>query len=193
VRVGERDELIFAGAETVKGYDPATGKELWTFKGPTVEVVPTIIVGKHLIYSASGRNGPTIALRPGGNGDITDTALVWRSVRNGPHVPSPILVDGHLYTFNDLGMATCLDAETGNLVWQERIHDRFSASPVAAGDLIYVPGESGITYVIRAGKKFNVVARNDLGVPILASLAVVENQIVLRTQTELVCIGKAGQ
>jgi outer membrane protein assembly factor BamB len=193
VRVGDRDELIFAGAETVKGYEPATGKELWTFRGPTSEVVPMIVVGKHLIYSASGRNGPTIALRPGGEGDITEKALVWRSVRNGPHVPSPILVGGHLYTFNDLGVATCLDAETGDLVWQQRINDRFSASPIATDDLIYVPGESGITYVIRPGKKLDVISRNDLGVPILASLAVVDNQILLRTQTELVCIGKASR
>jgi outer membrane protein assembly factor BamB len=190
VRVGGRDELIVAGAETVKGYDPAAGKELWSLTGPTVEVVPTIVVGKELIYSASGRNGPTLGLRPGGSGDVTATHLAWRTVRAGPHVPSPILVDGRLYTFNDTGIATCLDAATGQLIYQQRLPDRFSASPVAAGGLIYVPGESGVTYVVRAGAPFQVVARNDLGAPILASPAVIDGRLLLRTQDELVCIGK---
>lgn len=192
VRVGDRDELIFAGAETVKGYDPLTGKELWSLAGPTHEVIPMIVVGKELLYSASGRNGPTIGLRPGGSGDVTATHLAWRTVRGGPHVPSPILLDGRLYTVNDTGIATCLDAETGRLIWQARIHDRFSASPVEGGGLLYFPAESGVTYVLKAGNRFQIVAKNDLGSPILASIAVVGNRLYLRTQDELVCIGAAA-
>src|SRR5262249_32817767 len=88
VRVGDHDEVIFAGGETVRGYNPNTGKELWTLTGPTHEVIPTLIVGKDLIYSASGRNGPTLGLRPGGSGNVTESHLVWRAVRGGPHVPS---------------------------------------------------------------------------------------------------------
>src|SRR5207247_11218905 len=80
VRVGDRDELLFAGAETVKGYDPASGKELWSLRGPTTEVIPALVVGKDMIYSASGRNGPIVAFRPGGSGDVTGTNLVWRTV-----------------------------------------------------------------------------------------------------------------
>ncbi len=190
VRVGNRDEMLFAGAEMVKAYDPLTGKELWTFSGPTREVIPVIVVGKNLVYSSSGRNGPTIALRPGGAGDITEKSLVWRSTRSGPHVPSPILVGDLLFTFNDLGIVTCLESETGDLIWQERLHDCFSASPLAAGDRIYIPGESGVTHVLRAGKKLEVLARNDMGAPILASLAAIDRQLVLRTEKELVLIGK---
>lgn len=189
VRVGDHDELIFAGAETVRGYDPNTGTELWTLTGPTQEVIPVIIVGKDLVYSASGRNGPTIALRPGGRGDVTETHLVWRAVRGGPHVPSPVLVGNRLFTVNDTGIATCLDAETGKLFWQQRLHDQFSASPIEAGGLIYAPSESGMTYVFRAADQLEVVAKNDLGAGILASPAVVGNQIILRTEEELVCIG----
>ena len=193
VRVGDHDELVFAGAETVKGYDPATGQELWSLNGPTIEVVPTIVVGPDMLYSASGRNGPTLALRPGGKGDVTDSHLVWRAVRGGPHVPSPMLLGGRLYTVNDTGVAQCLDAKTGKLLWHERIDDLFSASPVEAGGLLYFPAESGITYVLRAGDKFDLVATNDLGAGILASPAVVEGRIFLRTQDELVCIGAAGK
>jgi outer membrane protein assembly factor BamB len=190
VHVGDYDELLIAGQKAVKGYDPNTGKELWTMSGPTHEVIPMIVVGKDLVYSASGRNGPTIALRPGGEGDITQTGLVWRSPRSGPHVPTPILVGDLLFMFNDMGIATCLEADTGSLVWQDRIDDCFSASPVAAGDRIYVPGESGVTYVVKAGRELVVLSRNDMGEPIVASLAAIDNQLVLRTKSELALIAK---
>ncbi len=192
VRVGDHDELVIAGAETVRGYDPATGKELWSLRGPTQEVIPAIVIGKELIYSASGRNGPTLGLRPGGQGDVTTTHMAWRAVRGGPHVPTPALVHGRLYTANDTGILSCLDAATGKLVYQERLEDSFSASPVVAGDLLYFCAESGTTYVVRAGDTPDIVARNDLGVPILASPAVVDGRIYLRTAEELVCIGVAS-
>ena len=189
VHVGDRDEMILAGAETVRGYDPATGKELWSLKGATQEVVPAIVVGKELLYSASGRNGPTLGLRPGGSGDVTQTHLAWRAVRSGPHVPSPAFVNGRLYTANDTGIVTCLDAATGKMIFVERLSDSFSASPIIAGDLLYFAGELGITYVLRAGATLNIVAQNDLGAPILASPAVVDGCIILRTVDELVCVG----
>jgi hypothetical protein len=191
VHVGDHDELVFAGGETVKGYDPNTGKELWSLAGPTAEVVPTVVVGKDFLYSASGRNGPTLGFRPGGSGDVSQTHVAWRTVRGGPHVPSPILVDDRLYTANDFGIVTCLNATTGKVVWQGRVNDRFSASPVEGGGLLYFPAESGVTYVVRASDTFEVVAKNDLGVPILASPAVVDDHLLLRTREELVCIGSA--
>lgn len=193
-RVGDHDELLYAGNETVKGYDPNTGAELWSLDGPTRECVPAIVIGPDVVYSASGRNGPTLALRPGGQGDVTATHLAWRAVRGGPHVPSPILYNGRLYTVNDTGIASCLDAKTGQAIWQARIRDKFSASPIEAGGLLYFPSESGVTYVLRAGDKFEVVAENDLGSPILASPAIAVGKLLLRTQSELVCIDdKSGE
>jgi outer membrane protein assembly factor BamB len=189
VRVAGRDELVMAGNRTVKGYDPRTGKELWSLDGPTEEVIPNIVAGPNLLYSASGRNGPTLALRPGGNGDVTETHQVWRTVRSGPHVSSPALVNGRLYTANDTGVFTCLDAATGKLIYTERVNDHFSASPVTAGDLMWFAGESGITYVVRAADHFEPVAQNDLGSPILASPAAIDGTLILRTRDELVCVG----
>jgi outer membrane protein assembly factor BamB len=189
VRVGDHDELLFAGAETVRGYDPASGKELWSLRGPTTEVIPALVIGKDMIFSASGRNGPIVAFRPGGSGDVTTTHLVWRTVRAGPHVPSPALVKGRLYVANDTGVVTCLDAAGGKLIYQARLNDRFSASPVTAGELIYLCAESGVTYVVRASDQLEIVAENDLGSAILASPAVVNGQILLRTEHELVCVG----
>jgi outer membrane protein assembly factor BamB len=190
VHVGDHDELLCAGGEKVRSYDPSTGKELWTFNGPTVEVIPMIVVGKDVVYCASGRNGPTIALRPGGEGDISTKGLVWRTARTGPHVPSPVLVGDLLFTFGDSGVVNCMEAATGTLVWQERLPDNFSASPLAAGERLYIPGESGVVYVLKAGRKLDVLAQNDMAEPILASLAAVDHQLVLRTQTELVLISK---
>ena len=192
IRVGAHDELVLAGAETVRGYDPASGKELWSLRGPTQEVVPAIVVGKELLYSASGRNGPTLGFRPGGAGDTTQTHLVWRAVRGGPHVPTPALLNGRLYTANDTGIFSSLDAATGKLIYLERISDRFSASPIVAGNLLYFAAESGLTYVVRAGDSFDVIARNDLGAPILASPAAIEGRLLIRTQNELISIGNPG-
>ncbi len=104
-------------------------------------------------------------------------------------MPTPALVNGRLYTANDTGMLSCLDAATGKLIYLERLDDQFSASPIVAGNLLYFPAESGTTYVVRAGDTLEVVARNDLGAPILASPAVVDGRLYLRTAQELVCIG----
>ncbi len=189
-RIGQRDEMLIAGAETVRSYDPNTGMELWSLRGPTVEVVPMVVVGKEMLYSSSGRNGPTLGFRPGEKGDVTQTHLVWRAVRGGPHVPTPALHKGRLYTGNDTGIISSLDAQTGKLIYLDRVDDRFSASPIVAGGMLYFAGETGITYVVRAGDTLDIVARNDLGSPILASPAAVLGQLFIRTETELVCIGK---
>jgi outer membrane protein assembly factor BamB len=188
VHVGERDELVIAGGETVRGYDPATGNELWSMRGPTQEVIPVVVTGGDLLYSASGRNGPTLGFRPGGSGDVSGSHLAWRAVRGGPHVPSPALVKGRLYTANDTGVVTCLDAKTGKMIYQERISDQFSASPIVAGDLLYFAAESGVTYVVRAGDTLDIVAQNDLGSPLLASPAALGGRLYLRTQEELICV-----
>jgi outer membrane protein assembly factor BamB len=121
---------------------------------------------------------------------VTETHLAWRAVRNGPHVPSPVYVAGRLYTVSDTGIVTCLDAERGKLIWQRRLPSTFSASPVEANGLIYFCGESGATFVLKAGDRYQLAARNDLGAAVLASPAVVDDRLFLRTEAELVCVGK---
>ena len=190
VRVGDRDELVYPGGTTVKGYDPRSGKELWSVGGATVEVVPSVLVGKDTIYSASGRQGPTLAIRPGGNGDVSATHLLWRTPRGGPHVPTPILVQGRIYAINDTGIVTCLNADDGKLVWQARLGESFSASPIECDGLLYCCSEEGKVYILRCGDKLDVVAENDMGAPILASPAALDSRLYIRTARELVCVGK---
>jgi len=190
VKVGERDELILQCKEHVVGLDPATGDELWTMTGPTIEVIPMVVVGPDLAYSVSGRNGPVIAFRPGGKGDVTGTHQAWTTQRGGPLVPSPLYLDGRLYFASDTGIVNCHDGKTGKLLWSERLPSQFSASPIEAGGLLYFPGEAGVTFVLRAGDRFDLVAENDLGSPILASPAVAGGRLIFRTDGELVCVGK---
>jgi outer membrane protein assembly factor BamB len=190
VRIGDRDELVYAGGETLKGYDPKTGEELWTLDGPTKEVVPTVVIGPELIYSASGRQGPTLGVRPGGRGNVTDSHVAWRAVRGGPHVPTPLLFGGRLYVFNDFGIASCLDAQTGDFLWQDRLRDKFSASGIAAGVHLYFGSETGVVYVVRPGDKMDVVRENDLKEPILASPAALAGKLYFRAGNTLYCFAK---
>jgi outer membrane protein assembly factor BamB len=190
VRVKDHDELLFAGGRTFKAYDPATGEELWTLDGPTEEVVPAAVIGPNLVYSASGRQGPTLGVRPGGKGNVAESHLAWRTVRGGPHVPTPVHLNGRLYVVNDFGIASCLNAETGENIWQARIQDKFSASGIEAGGLLYFCSETGITYVLRAADKFEIVAENDLGEPILASPAALGGKLYIRAGKTMYCVGE---
>lgn len=192
VRTGNRDELVYAGGETIRGYDPQSGRELWSLSGPTREVIPTVIIGGELLFCASGRQGPTLGVRPGGSGDVTDTHLAWRTARGGPHVPTPVLYRDRLYTVNDTGIVTCLDAPSGKLLWQSRLRDKFSASPLESEGVLYCPSESGKTYLLQTGDKLDVIAENDLGAPILASPAALGNSLYLRTVDELFCLRKSN-
>jgi hypothetical protein len=114
VSVDGHDELIVSSERRVTAYDPRTGTELWRCGGNRFEVVPTPVVGHGLIFCASGRAGPTLAIRPGGQGDVTKTHVVWQTARGAPFVPSPIVYGDYLYTINDMAsVVTCFDARTG--------------------------------------------------------------------------------
>jgi hypothetical protein len=192
LRVGGRDELVYGAHRTVLAFDPASGAELWRCDGPTIEVVPTVVYGNGLVYSASGRNGPTLALRPGGSGDVSASHLAWKVTRGAPHVPSPVLSGELLYLVNDRGLLTCLDAETGATVYQKRLEGQFSASPIAADGKIYLTNESGDTFVVRDGRDFEILAVNPLGEGVLASMAVLGGRIYIRGERHLFAIEGGG-
>jgi outer membrane protein assembly factor BamB len=195
VRVGDRDEVIVNGQARVQAYDPETGRELWSCRGTTFEVIPTPVVGHGLIYCASGRAGPTLAIRPGGSGDVTRTHLSWTSPRGSPFVPSPILVGPHLYTVNDMAsIVTCLDAATGRTLWQGRLgvaqREGFSASPVAVDGKVFFTNDNGETFVLRAGPTFELLRVNRLNEQVLASPALVDGRWYVRTEGHLLAIGR---
>jgi outer membrane protein assembly factor BamB len=192
LRIGDRDELVYNGASYIAGYDPRDGKEIWRVTGTSPEAIPTAVVGGGLLYSASGRNGPTMAIRPISTGDITETNVVWRNLRGGPHVPSPLYYEGRVYIVNDTGIATCIDAADGRTVWQHRLRGRFSMSPIVAEGRILVTSEEGRSTIFQAGDTFHVIAENDLDEPVLATPALLGGRLYFRSATHLWCVESAG-
>jgi outer membrane protein assembly factor BamB len=194
VRVGDHDEVIVNGQSRVVAYDPMTGRELWRCNGTSYEVIPTPVVGYGLVFCASGRVGPTLAIRPGGQGDVTSSHLAWSTPRGSPFVPSPILYGEHLYTVNDMAsIVTSFEATSGRVMWQGRLgvaqREGFSASPVAVDGKVFFTNDDGETFVLRAGPTFQLMHVNAIGARTLASPALVDGKWYIRTDQHLFAIG----
>jgi outer membrane protein assembly factor BamB len=192
IQVNGQTQVIVPGAGAVCAYDPATGEELWHVRyGDGYSVIPRPVYGHGLLYVCTGYDSPSvIAIRPDGHGDVTDTHVAWTFKKGAPHTPSPLLVGDELYVVSDRGVATCLDARSGESVWQERLGGNFSASPVLAAGRIYLQDENGKTHVLAAGRTFEKLAENSLPERTLASLAVQEGTIFLRGDKHLYRIGQ---
>jgi outer membrane protein assembly factor BamB len=194
IQANGRDEIVVNGQDAVVAYNPENGHELWRVSGTTMEVVPTIVVGHGLLFSSSGRAGPTLAIRPGGQGDVTRTHLAWSSPRGSPFIPSPIVHGDQLYMVNDMtSIATAFDAKTGRTLWQNRLgaaqREGFSASPVSVDGKVFFINDEGETFVLRGGSEFNLLHVNSLGERTLASPALVDGRWYIRTARHLFSIG----
>ena len=196
LRHAGKTEIVITGGDVVTGHDPATGKELWRAGGlnpenaPFYRIVASPVVHDGIIYAPT-RVKPLLAFRAGGRGDITKSHLVW-SAPFGPDVPTPVTDGKYFYIVGDKGIVWCLDAKTGKEIYGPvRIKPGdYSASPVLADGKIYATSEEGLTTVIRAGEKFEVLAENSLNEYCLSSPAVSDGQIFIRTSGHLYCIGK---
>jgi outer membrane protein assembly factor BamB len=193
IDAGDHDELIVNGQQMVHAYDPDTGAGLWSVRGTTREVIPTPVVGHGLVFCSSGRAGPTLAIKPGGKGDVTSTHVAWSSPRGSPFVPSAIIHGDLLYMINDMqSILTVLDAKTGAAVYQDRLgeptREGFSASPVAVGDKLFFTNDRGQTFVVQAGPTFKLLHVNELNAQVLASPALVDGTWYWRTDKELIAI-----
>jgi outer membrane protein assembly factor BamB len=185
------DELLVNSSDRIDGYNPATGELLWHADAPRQTPVPSAVFHDGLIYMTRGyRNSPYLALRPGGRGDVTATHVVWRAPGGGSYTASLVAHDGLLYMTNDVGVATCAEMKTGQRVWQMRLDGVFFASPVAADGKVYFTSQTGETVVVKAGREPVVLARNDLGERLVASPAISDGQIFLRSDARLFAIGK---
>jgi outer membrane protein assembly factor BamB len=193
IDAGGRDELVVSSQRRVAAYDPDTGRELWTVRGLTFEVIPTPVVGHGLVFASSGRAGPTIAIRPGGSGDVTATHVAWSTPKGSPFVPSGLIVGDLLYLVNDMqSVLTVYEATTGVLVYQARLgvaqREGFSASPVAVNGKVFFTNDDGQTFVVQAGREFKLLHVNELGARTLASPALVAGTWYWRTAGELMAI-----
>jgi outer membrane protein assembly factor BamB len=186
-------QIISPTSGFVAGYDPQDGREIWRLRYPEGFSIVTRPVFAHgLLFISSSYGKPVLyAVKPAGaKGDVTDTHLIWKHDKGVPNTPSPIVVNNEIYFVSDSGIATCLDARTGNLHWTERLGGGFSASPVLAEGRLYFQNEAGVGTVLKAGTTFELLAKNDVGEPTLASPAVTDNAIFLRSKSHLWRIGK---
>lgn len=192
LKVAGKDQLVIAGGDQVISYDPANGKPLWSVKGTSVECVSTVLAaGDHVIATGGFPAKETLCIQADGSGKV-----VWRA-KVGDFVPSQILHRGHLYSVLDNGVVLCLNADTGDQMWKGRLSSTaFSASPILVGELIFIPGEPGLTHVFRANpKKLELVAENQLGTQAFASPVACGGHLYLRVvagnrQEMLYCIGR---
>ena len=192
IRVGDRDQLFSIGAFRATAYDPGSGAELWEVSyGDGFSNVPAPVYGHGMVYVATGfQVASLLAVRADGGGDVTASHTVWRLRRGVPLTSSPLLVGDELYIVSDLGVATCLDAQTGDLHWRERLGGNFSASPVFADGRIYFQSEEGVTTVLAPGTEYRELATNQLDGVILASMAVANRSLFIRTHDHLYRIGE---
>ena len=191
IRAGERDQIVSVGAYRVAAYDPSNGREIWRVSyADGFSNVPRPVFGHGLVFITTGfQEASLLAVRPDGTGDVTRTHVAWTLDRSVPFTPSPILVGDELYMVNDVGIATCLDARTGKEHWRERIGGNHSASPVVADGRIYFQSEEGVTTVVAPGTTFRRLAVSQLDGATLASLAISEGSIFIRSDTHLYRIG----
>ena len=196
LRYGNHVEIVVTGGDCVTGYDPGTGEELWRATGfnpdknPNYRIVASPVVFDDVVYVPT-RVRPLIAFRAGGRGDISQSHKLW-SFMNGPDVPTPVTDGKYFYSVNDRGIVWCLDAKAGQEIWGgQRIKPAtYSSSPVLADGKVYVTNEDGLTTVLKAGPKFEVLAENDLSDYTLSSPAISDGQIFLRTEHFLYAIGR---
>jgi outer membrane protein assembly factor BamB len=192
IKVDGVEELISPFSGFVGGYNPTTGEEIWrSGYGEGYSVIPRPVYAHGLLFVSSGYDRPVIyAVNPkGAKGDVTDSAIVWQQAKGAPNTPSMLVVGEELYVVSDAGIATCFDAKTGKTYWSERLGGGFSASPVLVEGKIYFQNEEGVGYVVKAGKEFQFVAKNELGERTPPSPAVLDNTILIRSATHLWKIG----
>jgi outer membrane protein assembly factor BamB len=193
IEAAGRRQVISAGSELVSAYDPKTGEELWRVRHNGYSVIPRPVYGHGLVFISTGYDAPSlIAIRPDGKGDVTDTHVAWRMTKNAPHTPSPLLVGDELYVVSDRGIASCLNAKTGEVRWSERLGGDFSASPQEADGKVYFQNETGVGFVVRAGiaGRYELLAKNDLRERTLASYAAADGALFIRAEKHLYRIEK---
>jgi outer membrane protein assembly factor BamB len=189
---GGSEQVIVPAAQWVCGYDPASGRELWRVNfGDGHATIPRPVAHSGLVYICTGYMKPQLwAIRLGGNGDVTETHVAWKHERQVPELSSPIVVGEQLYFVSSLGILTCLDAVSGKETWQHRLGGNYAASPIAADGKLYFTSQEGITTVLRLGKEYAELARNQLIGQSMASPAIAGEALLFRADLTLYCVGK---
>jgi outer membrane protein assembly factor BamB len=199
-RNAKRVEIVTNASQYARGYDPATGKELWRLDKKSEATVPTPVLTPELAFVVSGNRPiqPIFAIKPGASGDISlkagelgNASVAWGKLRGGPYMPTPIAYGKYLYTIGNAGMVTCYEATTGKEVYKERVGGTsYTASPVASDGRLYFTSEQGEVRVVKAGPEFELLAVNKMGDVCMATPAICDGALFVRTKDALIAVGR---
>jgi len=190
ITVDGKPQLISPSAEATVAVDPNTGDDIWRIHHGGMNAACKPVFGHGLIFLSSGHTANVLAVKQGQAGKLAPEAIAWKTTKAGPSRPSFLLVGDDLFTVSDNGFASCVDAKTGKQHWQERLSGAFSSSPTLSEGKIYISDQDGKTHVIAAEKDYKSLAVNTLDAGVMASPAMVDDAIYLRTKTHLYCIKK---
>jgi len=186
-------QLVSPAAQAVISYDPASGKELWKVLHRGWSLAPRPVFGHGLAYVIMDHDRPELwAIRPNGKGDVTESHIAWKQKRGMPSRSSPLLVGDLIFVVNHDGIATCLDAKTGSMIWKNRLKGDYSASLLQARGRIYFFNEDSTCTIVRAARKYEILGTNSLdGERLMASPAAAGNSLYVRTEGHLYRIEKS--
>ncbi len=184
-----RVELLTSGDPWVIAYDPNTGAEFWRATGLSGDVAPSPVYANGLVF-VTNEYAKTMAIRAGGSGDVTDTHVVWTSDEGLSDAASPIANGELLLQANSSGQITCFEASTGEVLWSQILQSEFWASPILVGDMVYLCGHDGKTYIFKLGREYSLIGTPDIGEPIFASPAFLDGQVFIRGMQHLFCIAR---
>ncbi len=198
--VSGRTELVVNGGRYIRGYDPLTGKELWRFSDSDTQVkMQAPLVANGLIYITGGYPpGRSMwVFRPGAVGDVslkagegTNDFIAWRSLSGSPYTPTPIIYGDLFYVLGDNGVLSAYDAKTGERIYQERLPSSFSASPIATNGTLYLASQDGDVFVVKAGRKYELLATNPMAQALMATPAISDGLLIVRGENTIYAIGE---
>ena len=193
VQADQRPELVVSLPGRLAAFDPKSGAELWRCGGLNPLLYTSAMAGEGVVIGAGGYGGSTVAVRPGGVGDVTEQRL-WHKLRDKQRIGSGVITKGHLFILNTPGTAQCISLKTGDTVWEQRLSGTGSrseswSSMILVNDLIYVNNQAGDVFILRAAPEFELIATNSISDGVMnASVAASDGEIFLRTENNLWCI-----
>ena len=194
-KVDARYELIMSWPGRACAYDPMSGRELWTCAGLNPLVYNSPLYADGLVVAFGGYGGMGLAVKAGGEGDVTQSRRVWHLPKVSQRIGSGVLHEGHHYILSDGGIAECRDLKTGEMVWSERLKgpgptgQNWSSLVLTADKLCYAVNQGGDAFVFRASPKFELLATNSIGEKVIGSIAVSDGRLFIRSYQNLWCIG----
>jgi outer membrane protein assembly factor BamB len=190
-RISGKTQMIFCGNQEISSYNPDNGEQNWFVDGPSKDFCSSPVYDEKndlVIVSSAWPRRILVAIKPNGQGNVTESHVIWSSTEGAVYVPSLITIDDYLFSTMTNGNVHCIDVTTGKVLWKEELGSQYS-SPVWAGGLLYMPNDDGIITVIKPGPEFETVAKNSIGEKMFASPAISNGKIFLRGEHHLFCIG----